>query len=115
VCYANNNNLRSGEAIVQNVVAVKMRPQALGQIIPAGAYLGVGQDGGKALFDLTNQLGGRAAVVLRDETPDVYKVLLGAGGYSEGSALCNCCSPFLIILSGSKSCTRPSSMSLKPS
>ena len=112
--HADDDHLRGCEAVVQDVIAVEVCPQALCQVVPAGADLGGGQEGRKALFDLTDQLGGRAAVVLRDETPDVYKVLLGAIGYSEGSEVCNCFSPFRMILSGSKSCTRPSSMSLKP-
>jgi len=114
VNHANDDDLSLREAVVQRIIAVKMRPQPLGQIIPSGANLRLQQEGGKTLFDLPDKLRGGGWVILGDEAPDIDYVLLCAFGYAEGSGFCNCCSPFRMMRSGSKSRTRPASMSSRP-
>jgi len=71
--------------------------------------------GRETIFNLPNKFRGDAAVVLRDETPDIDQIPLWALGYVEGSGFCNCCSPFLMMRSGSKLCTRRALISDSPS
>ncbi len=71
VNHAHDNDLDLRETVVQRVIAVKMRPQPLGQIIPSGANLRLQQEGGKTLFNLPDKLRGGGGVILGDEAPDI--------------------------------------------
>jgi hypothetical protein len=57
----------------------------------------------------------RLRIVLCNEGPDIGEALFCGLRYAEGSELCNCCFPFLIMRSASKLLTRPASISAKPS
>lgn len=113
--HAHDDDLALAEAVVEGVVAVEVHPQPCAQMLPARADLTVGQQGPETFFDLPDKPRGRLTIVLGDKTPDVGQVLLGSLRYAQGSGLCNCFSPFLMIRAASKSCTRPASMSDKPS
>lgn len=112
---AHDDDLALGEAVVERVVAVEVHPQPLAQMLAAASDFRVGQQGAETIFDLPDKLRGRIRIVLGDKAPDVGQVLLGGFRYVEGSGFCNCCSPFRMIRAASKSCTRPASMSDKPS
>jgi hypothetical protein len=112
---ARDDDLGIGEAVVKGVIAVEVDPQSFAQMLPAGSDFRVRQQGTETLFDLPDKPRGRLGIILCDEAPDVGQVLLCGVRYAEGSGSCNCCSPFLMIRAASKSCTRPASMSDKPS
>ena len=114
VNHTNNDDLGIREAIIQHVITVEVRPQTLGYMISTWADLRMGQKSGKTLFNLADKLRGSSAIIPCDETPEIDQILFCALSYAEGSVSCNCCSPFLMMRSGSKSCTRPASMSASP-
>lgn len=112
---ADDNDLNVGKPVIERIITVEMRAQPLTEMIAAGTDLRIGEQGLETILDLPDKARRRIWIVLRNEGPDIGKILFCGLRYAEGSELCNCCFPLLIIRSTSKSLTRPASMSDKPS
>ncbi len=113
--HAHDDDFLVGEAVIQHVVAVEVRPQPRGQTLAARADLRMRLDRREMPLDLADQLRGGPAIVLGDEAPDVDEILFGAVGYAQASRTANCSSPLRMMRSASKSRTRPAAMSASPS
>jgi hypothetical protein len=72
VHHAHDDDFRICDTVVQHVITVEVRPQPFSQIAPAWTNIRLGQKNGKAFFNLPDKLRGGPAVVLCDETPDIY-------------------------------------------
>ena len=114
VDHADDDKRRVRGAVVDHVVPVEMRPQAGREVLAAWPQLGLVPQGLKSFLDLPDEGARPFRRGFGDERPDFGKIVFGLFGYAEDERASNFFLPFSMILSASKSCTRPASISSIP-